>query len=145
MARPRSGTEAGRIAAEKWRKTMLKKYGGRGGLRKKMQDIGRIGGSHGVTGGFAANPALARVAGSKGGRISKRGAGSVTKTKIEPNVDKIEKLYYNGKSIPQISKELGIPYSSLLKWAKMELVGYGAKDDIERYEMILEYERGRNK
>ena len=35
--------------------------------------IGRKGGQNGHTGGFAANPALARIAGAKGGRISRRG------------------------------------------------------------------------
>ncbi|MDO4871292.1 MAG: hypothetical protein Q4A26_00995 [Candidatus Saccharibacteria bacterium] len=35
--------------------------------------IGAIGGKKGRTGGFAANPALARIAGAKGGRISRRG------------------------------------------------------------------------
>ena len=35
--------------------------------------IGQKGGRNGHTGGFAANPALARVAGAKGGRISRRG------------------------------------------------------------------------
>ena len=34
--------------------------------------IGSKGGQNGHTGGFAANPALARVAGAKGGRISRR-------------------------------------------------------------------------
>lgn len=34
---------------------------------------GQKGGQAGHTGGFAANPALARVAGAKGGRISRRG------------------------------------------------------------------------
>ncbi len=34
--------------------------------------IGRKGGQNGHTGGFAANPALARIAGAKGGRISRR-------------------------------------------------------------------------
>lgn len=34
--------------------------------------IGSKGGRNGHTGGFAANPALARVAGAKGGRISRR-------------------------------------------------------------------------
>ena len=34
--------------------------------------IGRKGGVNGHTGGFAANPELARVAGAKGGRISRR-------------------------------------------------------------------------
>ena len=34
--------------------------------------IGRIGGKNGHTGGFAANIELARAAGRKGGKISKR-------------------------------------------------------------------------
>lgn len=36
------------------------------------KNIGAKGGRNGHTGGFAANPELARVAGAKGGRISKR-------------------------------------------------------------------------
>lgn len=144
MARPKAGTEAGDIAIKKWRETMLNKYGSKEAISKEFRRIGSIGGQHSSTGGFYNNPEKARLAGAKGGRISRRGAGSVTKTKIEPNVDKIEKLYYSGKSIPQIAKELDVPYSTLLKWAKEELVGYGAKDDIEQYEMILEHERGGN-
>jgi general stress protein YciG len=35
--------------------------------------IGAIGGRNGHTGGFAANPELAKIAGTKGGRISRRG------------------------------------------------------------------------
>lgn len=35
--------------------------------------IGRKGGENGHTGGFAANPELAKIAGAKGGRISRRG------------------------------------------------------------------------
>jgi general stress protein YciG len=35
--------------------------------------IGRVGGQNGHTGGFAANRALAREAGRRGGRISRRG------------------------------------------------------------------------
>lgn len=34
--------------------------------------IGKKGGHNGRTGGFAANPELARIAGAKGGRISRR-------------------------------------------------------------------------
>ncbi|HCH34575.1 MAG: hypothetical protein UY35_C0028G0013 [Candidatus Saccharibacteria bacterium GW2011_GWC2_48_9] len=34
--------------------------------------IGAMGGKKGRTGGFAANPELARIAGAKGGRISRR-------------------------------------------------------------------------
>lgn len=40
--------------------------------------IGKIGGQNGHTGGFAANPELARRAGAKGGRISRRGSNKVT-------------------------------------------------------------------
>ena len=35
--------------------------------------VGSKGGRNGHTGGFAANPELAKIAGAKGGRISKRG------------------------------------------------------------------------
>ena len=35
--------------------------------------IGAIGGRAGHTGGFASNPELAKLAGAKGGRISRRG------------------------------------------------------------------------
>ena len=34
--------------------------------------IGRKGGKNGHTGGFAANPELARIAGARGGRVSRR-------------------------------------------------------------------------
>lgn len=39
--------------------------------------IGAMGGKKGTTGGFAANRELARVAGAKGGRISRRTKKSV--------------------------------------------------------------------
>ena len=59
------GTKAGGIKAAATNKA---KYGAEFYAR-----IGRKGGQNGRTGGFAANPALARIAGAKGGRISKRG------------------------------------------------------------------------
>lgn len=37
------------------------------------KNIGSIGGKKGTTGGFFANKELARIAGAKGGRISRRG------------------------------------------------------------------------
>ena len=36
-------------------------------------NIGRKGGTNGHTGGFASDPELAKIAGAKGGRKSKRG------------------------------------------------------------------------
>lgn len=44
------------------------------------REIGRRGGQNGHTGGFASNPELARIAGAKGGRISRRGP---SKKKVE--------------------------------------------------------------
>jgi general stress protein YciG len=41
------------------------------------RDIGRIGGRNGRTGGFAANPELAKIAGRKGGLKSRRNKAKV--------------------------------------------------------------------
>lgn len=72
MARPKKGTKGAEEATRKWRETMQRKYGGAAGVHDMMRMIGRKGGRNGHTGGFAANPALARIAGAKGGRKSKR-------------------------------------------------------------------------
>lgn len=57
----------------KWKETMLNKFDGDEELlRRHLQSIGSKGGRNGHTGGFAANPELARRAGAKGGRISRR-------------------------------------------------------------------------
>lgn len=58
------GTRAGGIKA---RETNLKKHG-----KDFYRIIGSKGGQNGHTGGFAANRELARVAGAKGGKISRR-------------------------------------------------------------------------
>lgn len=64
-SRKMSGTKkGGRKAAE----TNKAKYGS-----DFYAEIGRKGGSNGHTGGFYANPELARIAGAIGGRKSKRG------------------------------------------------------------------------
>ena len=60
-----SGTPAG---ARKARDTNLARHG-----KNFYARIGRIGGMNGNTGGFAANRELAREAGRRGGRISRRG------------------------------------------------------------------------
>ena len=67
-----SGTKAGGMKAAATNKA---KYG-----KEFYARIGRKGGQNGHTGGFAANPALARVAGAKGGRISRRGPAKNKKT-----------------------------------------------------------------
>lgn len=60
-----SGTKAGGIKAAK---TNLERHGA-----DFYKRIGQKGGQNGHTGGFAANRELARAAGAKGGRISRRG------------------------------------------------------------------------
>ena len=59
-----SGTRAGGLKA---RQTNLKKYG-----NEFYRMIGSKGGQNGHTGGFAARPELARIAGTKGGKASRR-------------------------------------------------------------------------
>lgn len=61
------------------------KVGGKKAAEKNLKrdpdfyaKIGRKGGKNGHTGGFAANPSLARIAGAKGGRISRRTKKSTT-------------------------------------------------------------------
>lgn len=60
-----AGTKSGGAKAAE---TNRKKYGA-----EFYRNIGRKGGKNGHTGGFAANPELAKIAGAKGGRVSKRG------------------------------------------------------------------------
>ena len=59
-----SGTKAGGLKAAKKNK---ERHG-----KDFYRIIGSKGGQNGHTGGFAANPELARKAGAKGGRISRR-------------------------------------------------------------------------
>lgn len=59
------GTKQG---GQKARETNYRKHG-----RDFYARIGAEGGKNGHTGGFAANPELAKIAGAKGGKKSKRG------------------------------------------------------------------------
>ena len=65
-----AGTRAG---GKKAAATNKAKYG-----KDFYASIGKKGGQNGHTGGFAANPALAKIAGAKGGRISRRGKAKKT-------------------------------------------------------------------
>lgn len=76
MARHKISTPECKAESEKYRRTMIEKYGA-DGVRKHYQIIGRKGGENGrgpnYTGGFASNVEKAKLAGSKGGRRSRRG------------------------------------------------------------------------
>lgn len=69
-----AGTKAG---GQKAAATNLERHG-----RNFYREIGAMGGSRTDTKskGFAANPELAKIAGAKGGRISKRKAGGKTRS-----------------------------------------------------------------
>lgn len=58
------------------------------------REIGAKGGRNGHTGGFAANPELARIAGRKGGQISKRGAGKATRSDNGKKHMKRDSIYW---------------------------------------------------
>lgn len=56
--------EGGKKAAQ----TNMQRHG-----KNFYREIGSMGGKNGHTGGFASNPELAKIAGAKGGRMSRRG------------------------------------------------------------------------
>lgn len=80
-----AGTKAG---GAKTAETNRRKYG-----ENYYAEIGRRGGKVGTTGGFYANPELAREAGRKGGRISRRGKAQ----KVEKPKTFFQKLMGVGK------------------------------------------------
>ena len=76
-----AGTKAGGAKAAATNKA---KYGA-----DFYSKIGQKGGQNGTTGGFAANRELAKIAGQKGGRISRRGPA---KTSITMNQESEESV-----------------------------------------------------
>lgn len=120
MARPKKTTPEGKLATERWRKTMEKKYGG---VTAKMQQIGRIGGLNGkgpnYKGGFAADRERARIAGAKGGHISRRN-GKYTRI-MDENQEAIKVLLNSNKTLKEFAAELGVPYHSLTWYIKTRL------------------------
>ena len=126
MSRPRKNTPEGKIASEKWRQTMIEKYGN---ITDKMKEIGRIGGQNGkgpdYKGGFAGNRERARLAGAKGGRISRR-KGKYTRI-MDENKEAIKIALDNGMVLQTFADDLGVPYKSLLWYIKTR---FGEKKDV---------------
>lgn len=87
------------IGGKRASETNKKKYGDDFYAR-----IGAMGGKAGNTGGFAANPTLARLAGSLGGRRSKRGKSIACSQRIA----KAKELRAEGKKITEIAGILGV-------------------------------------
>lgn len=97
-----SGTKAGGMKAAA---TNKRKYGDDFYKRN-----GRKGGHNGHTGGFYADHELARLAGAKGGRISRRGE---RKCWYEQNKVTLAKLINLGYSNSEIASKLGISIQTL--------------------------------
>lgn len=78
-----SGTKIGGLKA---RDANIKRHG-----KDFYKRIGAIGGRNGHTGGFAANPELARLAGAKGGKKSRRtGVKNGEGKKANKDIDDLE-------------------------------------------------------
>lgn len=131
MSRPKKNTKAGRAATNKWKETMLKKYGSPEAVHAFMQGIGEKGGRNGHTGGFASNPELARIAGAKGGSISRRGP----KIEVDKHRATVVQMLADGKAATNIAEETGLPYgvaSRLVREVRRELAkDYLNKDEIK--------------
>ena len=84
--------------------------------------IGSKGGSNGHTGGFAANPALAKIAGAKGGLRSRRGPSEETLKIIEAHKADIKLLMKQGMPIQRIANKLGIMPSTLANWIRKNML-----------------------
>lgn len=78
-------------------------------------EIGKKGGMNGHTGGFAANRELARKAGAKGGKISRRGQG-IQKKLDEIFAPFITEELEKGSSIHYIAKKIGVSDSTIKKY-----------------------------
>lgn len=114
MSRPCKNTPAGKLATERWRKTMQERYGD---ITAKMQETGRKGGKNGkgpdYKGGFAGDRELAKRAGQKGGRISRR--GGKYNTILDENKEFIIESVKKKATIQSIADDLGIPHRSV-RW-----------------------------
>lgn len=108
-----SGTKAGGLKAAA---TIKERYGD--GFYPK---IGSRGGRNGKTGGFAANPELARLAGKKGGKKSKRGAKNETRGKLQSMHFELVQWVEEGKPCVQIARATGIPISAVYKYIREEI------------------------
>lgn len=96
MPRMKKGTPSGDRAAQKWHDTMLARLGSEEAIREHYRIIGRKGGLKGHTGGFASEevgadgltgPERARIAGKKGGSISRRSSA-----KRDKNMEFIDEI-----------------------------------------------------
>lgn len=80
--------------------------------------IGARGGRNGHTGGFSANPELAKKAGAKGGRKSRRGHEVIQR--LERDKELIVAEYCRGASIAAIAREYDVSVTPIKKLLERE-------------------------
>lgn len=100
------GTKAGGLKA---RQSNYERHG-----NDFYKRIGAKGGRNGHDGGFRANPALAVVAGAKGGSISRR--KSRYADIFEANKQTIIDVIYGKPTLKGLADELGVPYPALMNY-----------------------------
>jgi len=105
-----SGTKAGGLKAAKTNKEL---HG-----EDFYKRIGKKGGFNGHTGGFFANPELARLAGAKGGRSSKRGGSDYITETIQRNQNKIKEMLAQGYSVKDVANEINVSDATLRRRLK---------------------------
>lgn len=106
-----SGTKAGGLKAREKNlerdPDFYKKIGQKGGRNGKGPNY---------KGGFAANKELAKIAGAKGGRKSRR--VSKHAQVFEENKEAIDRTVEGRTSFKELAKALGVPYASLTHYIK---------------------------
>lgn len=106
------GTKAGGLKAAATNKRL---YG-----ENFYANIGRRGGENGHAGGFAANPALAKLAGKKGGSISRRGSSQESKRVMEINREEIMQMYDDMIPVTKIAAKFGINPATMRNWIRQQ-------------------------
>ena len=85
--------------------------------------IGRKGGENGHTGGFASNPQLAKLAGAKGGRKSRRGPSQKTLFLLDSNKEVIKDKLRAGYHFSTVASEYGTNAKVLVDWLIKNNIG----------------------
>ena len=103
------GLKAAKTNKERHGDDFYKKIGSKGGRAPSTKPRG-----------FAAHPELARLAGAKGGRISRRtGAWSESAEIINKNIEVIKRRYYEEMEPSEsIAADYGVPGTTLRYWLR---------------------------
>lgn len=86
--------------------------------------IGQKGGANSHEGGFASNRELARIAGRKGGSMSRRGKAYAPL--FAEKRKQILELWYKNTPYTEIARQIGLPYSATRAWVRKNVEGKDA-------------------